>query len=409
MAWRLGRGLGLSKGRSFAPLSFILGCPNPNFSTETSSILPLFNCKRRKKLRRKLSSPRVKPIATSTPRPLPAFEALLHWDSQFRFLSRTRSFLSRQPSHILSLSAAGKLYRELGFPRGRKPSKFAARHPLLLQILPNPPPYGPLQLSFTPLMESLLLDEQSIFNSTESQRVTAVRKLLMISCRRRIPLAKLHHCRHVLGLPDDFRDRVHKYPDFFRVVVDPDGRHVLELAEWDPALAVSALERDFIADEHRVRRTFKFSIPHGKALDLDEDDERRMNSVLTLPLISPYTDGSELKPWTVEAEKYRVGVIHEFLSLTLEKMAYIHHIVEFKEEFGLTRHSYHMLLKQPRAFYLAGTEMNWAVFLRDAYREDGTLIQKDPLVLLEEKIRKYALMKEGEEVDERIDGGAVCG
>lgn len=246
-------------------------------------------------------------------------------------------------------------------------------------------------------MESLLSEEQSIFNASEADRVTAVRKLLMISSGHRIPLAKLHHCRHVLGLPDDFRDRVRKYPDFFRVAVDPDGRNVLELVEWDPALAVSALERDFVADEHRVQRTFKFAIPHGKDLGLDEDDERKMNCLTTLPLISPYTDGSELKPWTVEAEKYRVGVIHEFLSLTVEKRAYIHHIVEFKEEFGLTRHTYHMLLKQPRAFYLAGTEMNWAVFLRDAYNEDGTLIEKGPLVLFEEKLRRYALMKEGEE------------
>ncbi|KAK8971490.1 hypothetical protein KSP40_PGU006984 [Platanthera guangdongensis] len=371
------------------------------------SILPLFNCKRRKKLRKKLSSPRVKPIAISTPRPLPALDALIHRDSSFRFLSRTRSFLSRQPHHLLSLSSAGKLHRELGFSRGRKPSRFANRHPLLLRILPHPPPYGPLHLSFTPLMKSLLSEEQSIFNSIEKQRVTAIRKLLMISSRHRIPLAKLHHCRDVLGLPHDFRDRVRKYPEFFRVAVEPDGLHVLELAEWDPALAVSALERDFVEDEHRVRRTFKFDIPHGRSLTLDDDDERKMNLLTTLPLISPYTDGSELKPWTVEAEKYRIGMIHEFLSLTVEKRAYIHHIVEFKEEFSLTRHTYHNLLKQPRAFYLSGTEMNWAVFLREAYNEDGTLVEKDPLFLFEEKLRRHALMKEeGGEVEVRAAGAS---
>ncbi|KAI0495496.1 hypothetical protein KFK09_021797 [Dendrobium nobile] len=405
MAYRL---ISTSKP-SFPPLFSItnaISTRNCN-SFSPSSILPLFNCKRRKKLRKKLSSPRVKPIASSTPRPLPSLDAIIHRDSLFRFISRTRCFLSHQPLHLISLSAAGKLHRELGFSRGRKPSRFAARHPLLLRIFPHPSPYGPPHLSFTPLMESLLSEEQSIFNASEADRVTLIRKLLMISSGRRIPLAKLHHCRHVLGLPDDFRDRVRKYTDFFRVAVDPDGRHVLELIEWDPALAVSALERDCVADEHRVRRTFKFAIPHGKHLGLDEDDERRMNSLTTLPLISPYTDGSELKPWSVEAEKYRVGVIHEFLSLTVEKRAYIHHIVEFKEEFGLTRHTYHMLLKQPRAFYLAGTEMNWAVFLRDAYNKDGTLIEKGPLVLFEEKLRRYALMKEGEEEAELGVAGAI--
>ncbi|KAL0396971.1 UNVERIFIED_CONTAM: protein WHAT'S THIS FACTOR 1, chloroplastic [Sesamum calycinum] len=70
---------------------------------------------------------------------------------------------------------------------------------------------------------------------------------------------------------------------------------------------------------------------HGKALELDMEDERKLNILNTLPLVSPYSDGSKLDFRTSEAEKYRVGIIHEFLSLTLEKRAYIHNIVEFKD------------------------------------------------------------------------------
>ncbi|GAB2217189.1 hypothetical protein Drorol1_Dr00000358 [Drosera rotundifolia] len=125
-------------------------------------------------------------------------------------------------------------------------------------------------------------------------------------------------------------------------------------------------------------------------MDLEVDDVRRLDLFNTLPLVSPYSDGSKLDLWTLEAKKYRVGVLHEFLSLTLEKRASIHHIVEFKEEFSLTKHTYQMLLKQPRTFYLAGTEMNWAVFLRDAYDKSDNLKIKDPLVLFCEKLYKYA-------------------
>ena len=60
------------------------------------------------------------------------------------------------------------------------------------------------------------------------------------------------------------------------------------------------------------------------------------------------------------------------------------YIVEFKEELCLTKHTYHMLLRQPKTFYLAGTEMNWAVFLKDAYDENGVLIKKDPQVIFNE-------------------------
>jgi len=75
----------------------------------------------------------------------------------------------------------------------------------------------------------------------------------MMSKDKRIALAKLYHVRGVFGLPDDFRDRVGDYGEFFRVVVDKkDGRHILELVKWDDELAVSALERDFVIDEDRV-------------------------------------------------------------------------------------------------------------------------------------------------------------
>lgn len=230
----------------------------------------------------------------------------------------------------------------------------------------------------------------------EADRVTKVRKLLMMSAGKRIPLSKIHHCRSLFGIPDDFRDRIAKFPDYFKVVVEGDGRRVLELVNWDQNLAVSALEREFMVDEEKAKRAFKFAVKHGKDLDLDEDDTRKLNLLNTLPLVSPYSDGSRLDLWSLEAEKYRVGVLHEFLSLTLEKRASIHHIVEFKEEFSLTKHTYQVLLKQPRTFYLAGTEMNWAVFLKDAYDENGDLIKKDSQVVFTEKLFKYAQMQENE-------------
>ena len=153
---------------------------------------------------------------------------------------------------------------------------------------------------------------------------------------------------------------------------------------------MSALEKEFVVDEDSAKRKFRFPVKYGKDLDLELDDSRKLNLLNALPLVSPYSDGCKIDVWTLEAEKYRVGVIHEFLSLTLEKRASIHHLVVFKEEFSLTKHTYQMLRKQPRAFYLAGTEMNWGVFLKDSYDGNGVLIEKDPQVVFNEKLYKYA-------------------
>lgn len=239
-------------------------------------------------------------------------------------------------------------------------------------------------------MEELLEEERAVANSMATDRVNTVRKLLMMSATKRMPLSKIHHCRFVFGIPDDFEDRVAKYPDYFRISVDDgDGRRVLELVSWDPTLAVSALEREFkIVEEREVKkRATKFSL-------VDDDDKGKLHLLYTLPLVSPYSDGSKLDLCSLEAEKYRAGRLHEFLSLTLEKKAYMHHIAEFKEELSLTKHTYRMLLKQPNTFYVAGTVKNWVVFLKDAYYENGILKEKDPQVVFNEKLYGYAEMVE---------------
>lgn len=251
-------------------------------------------------------------------------------------------------------------------------------------------------LGFTDFMEELLDEENSIMDSMERDRVTKVRKLLMMSKDKRIPLSKIYHTRLLFGIPEDFRDRIAKYPDYFRVTVRDDGKRMLELVNWDQGLAVSELERQFIVDEDEAKKAFKFPMKYGKDLGLEDGDMRKLNLLNTLPLVSPYSDGWKLDIWSLDAEKYRVGVLHEFLSLTLEKKASIHHIVEFKKEFSLTKHTYQLLKKQPRTFYLAGTEMNWVVFLKNAYNENEVLIHKDPQVVFNEKLCNYADMQKME-------------
>ncbi|KAL9449974.1 hypothetical protein AB3S75_011833 [Citrus x aurantiifolia] len=372
--------------------------PNPNFLKTSPFSTSFLVTKIPKKLRKKHKnpdSPRTRPVQPDSAR-IPHFESILNRDSVFRFLTKTKEFLSKQPERVLRLDDAGKLYRELGFPRGRKVVKSIQRHPLIFDVYRHVD--NKMWLGFTDFAERLLEEERSIMESMETDRVNKVRKLLMISKEKRIPLSKIYHNRLLLGVPEDFRDRVAKFPEYFRIVVENDGKRILELVNWDPTLAVSELEREFIVNEDKVKKAFKFPVKYGKDLGLDESDTRKLNLLNTLPLVSPYSDGWKFDMWSLEAEKYRVGVVHEFLSLTLEKRASIHNIVEFKEEFSLTRRTYEMLKKQPRTFHLAGTEMNWAVFLKDAYGENGILIQKDPQVVFNEKLRKFAQMQEGEVV-----------
>uniref|UniRef100_A0A2P2Q5F7 PORR domain-containing protein n=1 Tax=Rhizophora mucronata TaxID=61149 RepID=A0A2P2Q5F7_RHIMU len=392
MAWRVFPS-GITDRKTLKPPSLLQNVVPAAVASYSTSFLVTKIPKKFRKKRKKPESARTRPVQHPSTQNS-HFESLVHRDIYFRFLTRSKLFLSQEPQRVLRLDDAGKLHRELGFPRGRKIARFLRRHPLIFQTYRHTD--NKMWLGFTDFMEDMLEEETAIADTMESDRVNKVRKLLMMSKDKRFPLSKIHHCRLLFGIPDDFRDRVVKYPDYFKIVVENDGNRVLELVHWHSNLAVSQLEREFMINEDRAKRAFKFPMKHAKHLDLDRDDMRRLNLLNTLPLVSPYSDGHKLDIWSLEAEKYRLGILHEFLSLTLEKRASIHHIVEFKEEFCLTKHTYDMLKRQPRTFYLAGTEMNWVVFLKDGYDENGNLIHKDPQVVFNEKLYKYAQMKEGE-------------
>ncbi|KAF3445845.1 hypothetical protein FNV43_RR11022 [Rhamnella rubrinervis] len=356
------------------------------FSFSTSSTKSALH----KSRKRKEKSPRTELVQSESTR-IPPLERLVERDSFFKFLTKSKEFLSKQPEHALCLDAAAKLHNELGFLRGRNVAHSIRRHPLIFETYRNRD--GKMWFRFTDFMKELLEEERAIMNSMVMDRVNKVRKLLMMSAKKRIPLGKIHHCRFIFGIPDDFKDRIAKYPDYFRIVDDEDGMRVLELVNWDSSLAVSALQREFMVDEEKkVKRASRFLLKGGMDLNLDEDDKRKLNLLNTLPLVSPYSDGSKLDPCSLEAEKYRAGMLHEFLSLTLEKNAYVHHIVEFKEEFSLSKHTYQTLLKQPKIFYVAGTVKNWVVFLKGGYYENGILIKKDPQVVFNEKLYRHAQM-----------------
>ncbi|GLJ11891.1 hypothetical protein SUGI_0179510 [Cryptomeria japonica] len=327
--------------------------------------------KRPKKIKEGRTKKKVQPQY----RKVTAFENIVDRDDEFRFLIKTKEWLSKEPEQVLQLDDAGKMYRELGFPRGRKVTRSIEKHPALFQLYRHTD--GKMWLGFTDLMERLLKEEHKIMEETELSRMNTVRKLIMMSVNKRVTMAKFHHCRHIFGLPDNFRDRIKLYPQFFRVV-EEEGCRFVELAQWDPSLTVTALEASYIGNEEKVKNAFVFRVKYGKSLHLGKERVKKLNALNTFPLVSPYSDTSDIDPDSLNGQKYRVCLIHEFVSLTLEKKASIHHLAEFKDEFRLAKDTCQLLKEQHRTFYLAGTEMNWTVFLKDAYIGEH-LIEKDPL------------------------------
>ncbi|OMO64311.1 hypothetical protein CCACVL1_21863 [Corchorus capsularis] len=321
------------------------------------------------------------------------FDNVIQKDKKLKLVLRIRKILVSQPERIMSLKSLGRYRRELGLQKRRRFIAMLRKFPGVFEIVEE----GAFSLRFrlTPEAERLYLEELRVRNEMEELLVVKLRKLLMMSLEKRILLEKIAHLRTDLGLPLEFRDTIcQRYPQYFRVVQTERGP-ALELTHWDPELAVSAAELS--AEENRARelaeknliidRPLRFNrIKLPKGLNLSKGEMRRLCQFRDMPYISPYSDFSGLRAGTPEKEKHACGVVHEMLSLTVEKRTLVDHLTHFREEFRFSQQLRGMIIRHPDMFYVSLKGDRDSVFLREAYR-DSHLIDKDPLMLIKEKFR----------------------
>lgn len=113
---------------------------------------------------------------------------------------------------------------------------------------------------------------------------------------------------------------------------------------------------------------------------------KRIHKFRYMPYISPYSDFSALRSGMPEKEKHACGVVHEILSLTVEKRTLVDHLTHFREEFRFSQQLRGMLIRHPDMFYVSLKGDRDSVFLREAYH-GSHLVEKDRLLLIKEKFR----------------------
>ncbi|PIA49072.1 hypothetical protein AQUCO_01300132v1 [Aquilegia coerulea] len=321
------------------------------------------------------------------------FDNVIQRDKKLKLVMKIRRILVSHPDRTMSLRELGKFRRELGLTRKRRFIALLKRFPAVFEIVEE----GVYSLKFklTPEAERLYMEELKLRSEMEDLVVMKLRKLLMMSLEKRIHLEKITHLMHDLGLPQDFRDTIcHRYPQYFKVISTERGP-ALELTHWDPELAVSAAE--ISEEENQARETEernliidrppKFNrVKLPKGLNLSKGEMRRIMKFREIPYISPYADFSGLRAGTNEKERHACGVVHEILSLTIEKRTLVDHLTHFRDEFRFSQQLRGMLIRHPDMFYVSLKGERDSVFLREAYR-DSQLIDKDRLLIIKERFR----------------------
>ncbi|KAL0371755.1 UNVERIFIED_CONTAM: protein WHAT'S THIS FACTOR 1, chloroplastic [Sesamum calycinum] len=235
----------------------------------------------------------------------------------------------------------------------------------------------------TKQMKFLVEEEENVKDLQEPVFVERLAKLLMMSKNQRLNVPKINELKRNFGFPDDYLLRIlPKYSDMFRVV-NCTGRRSsmeIELMSWNPDFAISAIER--LAEKEGCEPCFSCSLPATWVKSWE-----RFRDFNSTPYISPYAELRGLVEGSAEMDKRTVALVHELLSLTLWKKVSIIKLGHFRREFCLPEKLNVLLLKYPSIFYVSNRYQLYTVLLREGYN-GSELIEKDPLVVVKEKIRE---------------------
>ncbi|XP_021287971.1 protein ROOT PRIMORDIUM DEFECTIVE 1-like [Herrania umbratica] len=230
--------------------------------------------------------------------------------------------------------------------------------------------------------------------------VKNLRKLLMLSIDCRVPLEKVEFIGSELGLPKDFKKSlILKYPEYFSIK-DVNGRAYLNLENWDSSLAITAREERFaregvLASGGGLKRVrimkdgnylgpfaFKMCFAAGFRPNKSYLEELQRWQKMEFP--SPYLNARRFDVADPKARKRVVAVLHELLSLTMEKRMTSTQLDAFHSEYLLPSKLVLCLIKHHGIFYITNKGARSTVFLKEAY--DGTrLVDKCPMLMFNDK------------------------
>ena len=299
--------------------------------------------------------------------------------------------LKKEPEQIISVRSLDQYRRQINLPKPHKMSDFIRKSPKLFDLYKDQK--GVLWCGMTKEAEDLVAEEERLLEQHSDKAAEHVTRLIMMSVDKRLPLDKIAHFRRDFGLPYDFRTSwVKKYPQHFRVVESEDEIEYLELVSWNPAWAVTELEKKANGANGDIPPTpgllslpfplkfppnFKKVYRYGGKIDHFQKRE----------YLSPYADARGFKAGSLEFDKRAVAIMHEVLSFTIEKRLVTDHLTHFRWELVMPQKLMRLLLKHFGIFYVSERGKRFSVFLTEAY-DGAELIEKCPLILWKEKVQK---------------------
>lgn len=303
------------------------------------------------------------------------------------------NIISQYPNACIPVSAVSKRGLELDVPV--KVARFLRLYPSIFEEFVGPQ-YNHPWFRLTPQALALHEEERAVYCDRKKDIWMRLKKLILMSRGRVLPLRVIQGLRWYLGLPESSFDEGFDSDLGFELVEMEDGEKGLGVVSDERVLSVmemNAMEKGTRDDEEGSIEAIEFPLYPSKGLRLKRKIENWIDEFQKAPYVSPYEDSSNLDPTSDSSEKRVVGVLHELLSLFVEHSAERKKLLCLRKFLGLPQKFYKAFERHHHIFYLSLRNKTCTAILKQAYNQNSG-IEVHPLLRVRKKYVK--LMKESE-------------
>ncbi|KAL3637087.1 hypothetical protein CASFOL_019386 [Castilleja foliolosa] len=263
--------------------------------------------------------------------------------------------------------------------------EFLSKYPHVFEVFTHPVRKNSCCKFTSKFLKLLELEDQTVCNM-EDVNVIKLKKIMSMSVNGRVHLHAIRLMRRELGLPENFRDSIiQKHTETFRMI----DWEIVELVDWNENECTSKFSAEIEKwrlkeynekwlSEFEVKYAFPINFPTG--FKIVPGFKEKLRNWQRLSYVKPYERVERVRARSCGGpkryEKRAVGIIHELLWLTVEKMVDIERLAHFRKDLGIEVNLREVVLKHPGIFYVSTRGNDQMVFLREAYSK-GCLVETE--------------------------------